>query len=280
MTDDTWRSLRSFFERYVGRFRGADGALDPALELKYRHSLRVADDARTIAAELGLSSADTRLAEACGLLHDIGRFPQLRTHGSFRDADTVDHGAEGRRVLEAEGLRCRLAAEDWAPLATAVEHHNRRAGDQPSGLGSREETMLRLVRDADKLDIVDIVLRSIARDGFQELPEMLPHIRLGRGVSRAVVEEVSRTRSVSLGDLSTLGDFLVMLVSWFHDLNYPPTRRLAASRDLLGRIGRELPDTEECRAVIRAALAGSGRAAAGAGLLSRRSRRPSGRRPG
>jgi hypothetical protein len=73
---------------------------------------------------------------------------------------------------------------------------------------------------------------------------MLPHIRLSLEVSSGIVSEAVRTKSVSFSRLSTLADFLVMIATWFHDLNYAPTRRLALERDLLTRLRRQLPDTE------------------------------------
>ena len=235
--------LQIWFEHYVQGFRDAGGALPPALELKYLHSLRVAENARVIAADLGLSAPQVRLAQGCGLVHDVGRFTQFVAYGSFRDADTVDHGAEGRRTLETQDVRSRLDPDDWMPVAAAVEYHNRRAEELPDGLAPEADLMLRLVRDADKLDILDLVLRSVARDGFRELPGMLPQVRLERAVSPAVLAEAASTGSVSLAGVATLGDFLVLLASWFRDFNYAPTRRLAIERDLPGRLRRELPDT-------------------------------------
>ncbi|MBN1769710.1 MAG: HD domain-containing protein [Deltaproteobacteria bacterium] len=244
------RRLQTWFESFVGRYRGSDGALCAPLELKYRHSLRVAANARTIAANLGLSPAQVRLAEGCGLLHDVGRFPQFAAHGSFRDADTVDHGVEGRRVLETEGVQRLVSPADWDAVAAAVEYHNRRTAELPEGLAPEPGLMLRVVRDADKLDVLELVLQSVARDGFRELPEMLPHIRLERTVSPEVLAEAAAARSVSLGNVSTLADFLVLLATWFHDLHHAPSRCLAFERELPGRLRRELPDTPEVRALF------------------------------
>lgn len=84
-------------------------------------------------------------------------------------------------------------------------------------------------------------------DGFQDLREMLPHIRLCRELSPGVLAEAAKTGSVSNGNLTTLSDFLVMMATWSYDINYPPTRRLAIKRGLLPRIRRELPDTKPIR---------------------------------
>lgn len=40
---------------------------------------------------LGFNEEDIYLAEIIGLLHDFGRFEQLRKYHSYNDATTIDH---------------------------------------------------------------------------------------------------------------------------------------------------------------------------------------------
>jgi len=257
MTEKANCILKAWFETYVDRFRDGAHVLCPPLELKLAHSLRVADNARLIADDLGLPGEERRLAEACGLVHDVGRFPQYAEFGSFRDADTVDHGAHGRRVLETQGRFPFFNKGDCEVLLDVVQYHNRRTSDIPAGRETRTAHLLGLIRDADKLDVMDLVLQSVAADGFQDLPTMLPQIRLSRDVSQRVLMEAAERQSVSIGNLATLGDYLVMLAVWFYDLNYPPSRRIAVERGIMDRIQRELPDKNVVRNLldrIKAAL--------------------------
>ena len=207
MTKEGQDSLRTWFERYIDRFRDREGVLSPLLDLKHAHSLRVAENAAFIAAALSLPETERRLAEGAGLVHDVGRFTQFTRHGSFRDADTVDHGAEGRMVLEAQDLSFLPDPGDRERLLCVVEYHNRKRTDIPSGLSPGQDRFLRLIRDADKLDIMELVLRAVAADGFQDLPGMLPHIRLCRELSPGVLTEAEKTGSVSNGNLSHPGRF-------------------------------------------------------------------------
>ena len=242
--------LTDWFDRHVNRYRNGEGTLPAALELKYLHSQRVAENARLIAQGLGLKKAEILLAEGCGLVHDIERFSQYACYGSFHDADTVDHGKEGRRILEIEGVQSHFDAADWESIAWAVEYHNKKASDIPSHLDGETGLLLRLVRDADKLDIMDLVMQSVASDGFSELPDMLPQIRTGRELTPGVMEELLKNKTVSVDHLRTVTDFVVMLASWFYDLNYAFTRCLAADRHILQRIAIELPDTKDIRELL------------------------------
>lgn len=59
---------------------------NPRIALKLDHSLRVAQVCRRIAQSEGFSGQDCNLAWLVGLLHDIGRFEQLRRWNTFSDA--------------------------------------------------------------------------------------------------------------------------------------------------------------------------------------------------
>jgi hypothetical protein len=240
--------MASWFKGYVDAFR--DGAkLSSPLELKRLHSLRVAENAALIAAGFGLAQEEIELARAAGLLHDAGRFSQFARYESFRDADTIDHGLEGRRVLEEAAPFA--DADERERLLCAVQYHNRKTEDIPPGLPASQSSLLRLVRDADKLDIMEIVLDSVEADGFKDLPVMVPNIRLSRELTPGVLDKALIGESPSSEKLSTLADFLVMLASWFFDLNYMPSRRLAAQRGILPRIRGKLPDTAGIREFFR-----------------------------
>jgi len=247
MTENSQLFLTDWFECYVNLYRDVNGVLPAALELKYAHSRRVAENARLIARGIGLAPGDVQLAYVCGLMHDVGRFSQYEQYGSFHDADTVDHGLAGRQALAAAEAPSHFSPDEWGAIVCVVEYHNKKTSDLPGNLSTETERLLKIIRDADKLDIMDLVLQSVVRDGFRELPDMLPHIHLSRELTPGVVEEVLKTKTVSVGGLKTVADFLVMLATWFYDLNYLPSRRLAIQRDLPGRLASELPDNPVVR---------------------------------
>ncbi|MBN1365040.1 MAG: HD domain-containing protein [Syntrophaceae bacterium] len=250
MTKQEQNSLKKWFEQYIKRFRDDNRILPTALDLKYRHSQRVAENARLIAQKLELAPEEILLAEGCGLVHDIGRFPQYIRYGSFHDAVTVDHGQEGRKTLENEQIPKNFDVDDWEHIACAVEYHNKKVSDIPTNLKDSVKFFLRLIRDADKLDIMDLVMKAVAIDGFGKLSDMLPHISTDRKLTPGVLEEILKTKTVSVDNLRTLTDFVAMLASWFYDFNYAPTRALAADRHILERIEHELPNNKDIRKLL------------------------------
>ncbi|HNW44173.1 MAG TPA: HD domain-containing protein [Elusimicrobiales bacterium] len=266
MKKKEFERLESWFGGYVDTFRER-GVLPGPLEFKVAHSARVAENAALIAAGLGLDAAEAGLARAAGLLHDTGRFTQFRRFASFLDAKSLDHGAEGRRVLEEKAALLFSCAAARDRLLCAVQYHNRKAEELPAGLSPAEDSLLRLVRDADKLDIMGELVGSVETDGFRGLHAMVPDIKLTLDLTPGVLESAARGETLSIKDLFTLADIMVMVAAWFYDLNYSPARRLAAERGFLERLRRQLPAS----ARLEVFFGGLSKAAASPGLAYRAS---------
>lgn len=59
-----------------------------------------------------LSQEDIELAELIGLLHDIGRFEQVRLYHTFVDKDSINHGEYGAKILFEDGLIRKFINDD------------------------------------------------------------------------------------------------------------------------------------------------------------------------
>ena len=94
-----FEAAKQFFEEYLD---GYDRENDK-VKLKIIHTYGVVEQSRNLAERLMLSEEDTSLAMIIALLHDIGRFEQLKRYDSFEPA-TMDHAAYGVKVLFEEGM--------------------------------------------------------------------------------------------------------------------------------------------------------------------------------
>ena len=72
----------------------------PAIERKYKHSLRVMKFAIDIAKSLNLTEDEIILAAKAGLLHDIGRFEQWTQYCTYNDLKSIDHADLGVEILK------------------------------------------------------------------------------------------------------------------------------------------------------------------------------------
>lgn len=90
-------SARRAFEEYLNEYDRED----EKIKLKIVHTYGVAACAKAIGKRMKLSEEDMELAEMIALLHDIGRFEQIRKYDSFQP-DTMDHAAYGVEILFGE----------------------------------------------------------------------------------------------------------------------------------------------------------------------------------
>ena len=88
MKIDRARAQKAFAD-YAAHYNAADAKV----KLKIDHTYRVAALCARIAQSLALPPEDVDLAWLSGILHDVGRFEQLRRYNTFIDAQSVSHAA-------------------------------------------------------------------------------------------------------------------------------------------------------------------------------------------
>ncbi|HAG70475.1 MAG TPA: metal-dependent phosphohydrolase [Lachnospiraceae bacterium] len=143
----------SAFREYTDRF----DTDDIRIRLKISHTYRVADIAERVGEYAG---ADPAFSWLLGLLHDIGRFEQLKQYGTFLDQRSVDHAELGADILFGQGYIESFpdvpGIDGWRTVAeTAVRIHNKLK--IPEGLDAETELYCKVLRDADKADIMRVL---------------------------------------------------------------------------------------------------------------------------
>ena len=145
------------FEKYVKPY-GRDNV---KICRKIEHSYRVIKVAEQIAKTLKLEEEDLELAKLIGLLHDIGRFEQIRIYDTFSDKDSIDHADLGVKILFEDGLIRKFIEDDKYDniIYKAIKNHNKYAIED--GLDEKELLHAKIIRDADKTDIYEVYIRDI-----------------------------------------------------------------------------------------------------------------------
>lgn len=82
---------KQFYKEYISQYNPED----PRIALKIVHIYRTAEESKRLAEKLNLSKEDNLLAELIGLLHDIGRFEQVKIYNTFLDKISVNHAEYG-----------------------------------------------------------------------------------------------------------------------------------------------------------------------------------------
>ncbi len=224
---DRLQVLIGAYRAYVDTYRQADGTLPPMMRLKLDHTMNVVAAARAIADGEGFSSEEKFVSEAAALLHDTGRYEQLKRYNTFRDSESVDHAVFSHDIVKAKGW-----LDEWPErdaILTAVLVHNRR--DIPDGLDALALTAARTVRDADKLDIFRVLEDRVAHTDWRHDVRAFWNLPTTKAPNPAVVAAIREGRSVDYQHIGSLADFVLVQVGWMRaGLEYVTTRRLCAAR--------------------------------------------------
>lgn len=144
-------NAKEVFNEYVKNFNPEDGRI----KLKIEHILRVANYSKQIATNLKLNEEQIQLAELIGIFHDIGRFKQVEKYHTFSDRDSgVNHAEYSIKVLYEDNLIEKFKVDDRYNhiIKKAVLNHNK--SEIETGLNEDELLFAKIIRDADKLDII------------------------------------------------------------------------------------------------------------------------------
>ena len=242
VTERDLRFLQSWFSQYCRSFYTSNEEDRKNLLLKEDHTRHVCENIRYIVKDMSLKNTEGMLAETIALFHDIGRFPQYAEYKTFRDSISVNHATLGTEILSRENVLGTLSVNEQQIILQAIKFHNAYA--VPDLRDDETLLFLKLIRDADKLDIWRVFIEYLA------LPEKERASAVGLGLphipeySEDVLSCVLSRRMASLSMLNTVNDFILMQLSWVYDLNFKISFILFRERSYLKKLISALPSTE------------------------------------
>lgn len=236
--------LKRWFDDYTGRFFGQDEYVNLHLRVKQEHTQRTRQEILYLAGRLALDENQTRIAEAVALLHDVGRFPQFARYRTYNDVKSVNHCCLGVEVLQQEKVLETLEPQEKQWIRTAVAHHGRKA--LPADLDEQTMLFLKLIRDADKLDIFRIV-SEIYRRRKEEPKSLSFEIELPDEprISPGVLEAVLTGQLIEYSTLRTLNDIRLCQIGWVYDLNFAASLERFKATGYLKELFDYLPQTAD-----------------------------------
>ncbi len=247
MTQEDLTFFRAWFTDFCRSFYSAREEDQRNILLKEEHTRNVCEIMRLIAAELPLESEELLLAEAIALFHDVGRFPQYAEYKTFSDATSVNHAALGARILAERGVLARLSPKEREVILDSVKFHN--AFALPD-IADRETLLfLKLIRDADKLDIWRIFAEYYESPAEERASAVGLGLPDGAGYSAEVLSAIFDKRVASFSRLKTMDDFKLLQLSWIYDLNFNASVKLLLGGNYIDRIMNTLPPADESRRV-------------------------------
>lgn len=212
--------VKEAFDKYVSDF---DFKVD-GIEYKYYHSYRVQKYSEKISDMLNLGLKDKKLASDIGLLHDIGRFHQLEKYNSFCDKK-IDHADYGAKILFEDNLILNYDINkcDYEIVKKAIRNHNKYQIED--GLNERELFFAKLVRDADKIDILN---------AFSSI-RVLEICECDEEISPSVREEFFNNITVRNVNVKNKNDKIISMLAFLFDINFEVSYRIIKEEDFINK---------------------------------------------
>lgn len=275
--------IKKTFQEYTDRY----DSTNPKIKLKIDHTYRVANLCEQIAQSLELSAAEVDLAWLSGMLHDVGRFEQLRRYNTFSDAQSVDHARFAVELLYDDGLIADYVpkisttelvadARTWRSMGGANESPTAQSEDIPlsdilqtlriaigehsayriqKGLDERTRMFCQILRDADKVDIFRVICDTPMEEVYGFQTKDILRSAITPEVMQAFYEHHAVLRKLK----KCPADYIVAHGSLTFELVYPESLRIAKEQGYLKQMmsfQSENPDTAEIFEDLRKDLNG------------------------
>ncbi len=212
------QKARITFKEYINCYDNQD---DPGFNLKVVHTYHVVDNAIMIAKKLGLSDEDINLAALIAILHDIGRFDELK---NFKIFDSVgnDHAMFASKLLFEEGLITKFIDTDKYNniIKKAIENHNKKQIED--GLSERELLHAKIIRDADKLDNYRVKQEEKIENIFPGVVNSKEDLE-NSSISDNVYNSIIKEECVDIKDRKYPLDYWVCVLAFTFDLYFKET---------------------------------------------------------
>ncbi|MDX9715469.1 MAG: HD domain-containing protein [Dissulfurispiraceae bacterium] len=244
MTKNDLDLIKKWFSYYCRSHYSSIEDDQKNIALKELHSYNVCRNAIRIGKEIGLNEQAMLLVEVTGLLHDVGRFEQYAEYKTFRDSSSVNHGMLGAQEITKKRVLQGLVPEERDLVLDVVKYHN--AFVVPDLKDERKMLFLKIVRDADKLDIW-----RVFKEYYQNPEDTASAVNLGLpdsdNYSQDIISCIKEKRIGKLSDAKTLTDFKLLQLSWVYDLNFSISTRIAIEQGYVDIIEQQLPETDEIK---------------------------------
>lgn len=248
MNSEQLIKFKAWFDKFVAGFYSNDEYINANIKLKEEHSGRVCTEMLYLADELRLTDNQRLLAETIAIFHDVGRFPQFLKYQTYSDTKSVNHCLLGLEVMQKENILGQLPDDERQIIETAIRYHGEK--ELPTNLTGDTLLLSKMIRDADKLDIFNVVIKAYIQqrddpDNFKLEIEMPDEPRF----TPEVLDAILTGRRIDYKMLRTWNDMKLCILGWVYDVNFVATLSRLKQRRHLETIFEFLPRTPDIRKV-------------------------------
>lgn len=217
-------AFKDFLEEYKDKS-------DLGFELKIVHTYHVAENAKKIAQELNLGKEDIDLAELIGILHDIGRFEELKITKELNSVK-FDHAGDGSKMLFEKGMIRKFIEDNQYDniIKRAIENHSKLEIEKD--LDERTLLHSKIIRDADKIDNYRVKKDEKIEAIFPKRVNKKEDMEESK-LSDKVYNTILDKKCVDIHDRVTPLDFWVCILAFTFDLNFDASYKIVKENDYI-----------------------------------------------
>jgi hypothetical protein len=246
MNKEQLTKYKAWFDKFIAGFYCDNEYINANIKLKEEHTGRVCSEMLYLADELYLTDDKRLLAETIALFHDVGRFPQFAKYQTYVDPKSINHCLLGVEVLQKEKVLAELPENERQIIETAIRYHGEK--ELPNNLTGDTLLLSKMIRDADKLDIFNVIINAYIQrrddpDSFRLEVEMPDEPRC----TPQVLDAILTGGRIDYRALRTMNDMKLCVLGWVYDVNFVPTLLRLKERRYLETIFSFLPDTPDIR---------------------------------
>lgn len=224
---------RSFFNSYYESFKSDDIVVKTNLQSKSEHTYRVVDNNKLIAKSLNLSEEDTFLSELIALFHDLGRFYQFTNFKTFKDNSSLDHGQLSSELLKQQHILTELNDHQKDIIFKAIYYHNK--FELPTDESERVIFFIKLIKDADKLDIFHLLIASYEEsERFKNTS--FEDYTVSNSYTSEFVTSFLKGENLDYRLAKTTTDLKLMRLSWIYDINFVKSYEIILEKGYVKRL--------------------------------------------
>lgn len=222
-------NARKAFKEYVKKYDAENGKI----AVKIAHIERTASIAKQIAEQLDLSKEDIELAELIGLLHDIGRFEQVKRYNTFFDKNSINHGKLGVEILFDDGLIRKFIDDSKYDKIIKQSILNHNICKIPEGIDERIKLHSKIIRDADKTDIYYALITGNIQDTYC-CDDMSNYI-----IQDEIVREFEVENYINYQIVKNAAESVITHLAYVFDFNYIQGLKIVKENDYINKLANK-----------------------------------------
>jgi hypothetical protein len=242
ITEGLLKECHQEFEDYFKSLKSDSQDIKARIKDIHSHTLQVVSNSQLLSKMLVQNEDDKDISEIIALFHDLGRVTLMAQGTESPTNIHRDHSAYSVKLIQQMNFYPKLPVDVQLIVLKAIDNHN---SPKLAKLDNEQQMLFaRILRDADKLDILDSSYRFFKeKSGIQPLVTF--DLVSQAEVSDKIIKSIMAGKTASIEDMKTMNDYKLFLISMVFDVNFKYTFRILSEKQFVQKIYETLPKRDQ-----------------------------------